>query len=313
MPVPIWKDYIVSFGAVDEADYTIVTGGETIFSGHAVKRPDAANLTVRINDVCADYLAHAVPAVGLLKCTADPMTATFVVKKGGTTVDTVTFEADWSYDYGHTAAHPADPVNGRVSALQTLVASVSGGSAVTAQVLLSGGTTQTLTITGSGGAAQSVSIPLDSIQNVKEVSVGGHSYKVVDACARYALLYVNAYGGWDTLLMDGRPGMEDGYDRHKMLQEYDNATRSNRGTVEYANEVTRRWTLRTGWLRDDEAARMHHVLGSTDVYLYDIPAAALTPVTIAETTCEYKTYKGNGARPVQYAITVELAQEIVRR
>lgn len=310
----IWKDYFVSFGAVDEADYTIQTGGETIYAGHAVRRPDQQQLTVRINDVCADYLAHVVPSVASRTAVNEPSAATFTVKDaGGTTVDSVQFVADWSHDYDHTPSALADPVNGRVSADQAIVLSVLSSGATSATLRYKDGTTGTISVSSAGGPLQVVSIPLGAIANLAAVTVGGKTYTVVPACARYALLYVNAFGGWDTLLMEGREGLADSYDRHTMQQRYDNTQRSARGTVEYVNEVTRSWTLRTGWLTDEQAFRMHHVLGSTHVYLYDIPAGTLTPVVITDQACEYKTYRGNGARLVNYAVTCELAQNIIRR
>lgn len=310
----IWKDYFVSFGAVDEADYTIETGGSTIYAGHAVRRPDQPQLTVRINDVCADYLAHAVPSVTSRIAVNEPSAATFTVKDaGGTTVDSVQFVADWSHDYDHTPSALADPVNGRVSADQAIVLSVLSSGATSATLRYKDGTTGTISVSSAGGPLQVVSIPLGAIANLVAVTVGGKTYTVVPACARYALLYVNAFGGWDTLLMEGRESEADTYERHTMQQRYDNTQRSARGTVEYVNEVTRAWTLRTGWLKDGEAFRMHHVLGSAHVYLYDIPAGTLTPVVITDTACEYKTYRGNGGRLLNYAVNVELAQNIIRR
>jgi hypothetical protein len=314
MPASIWKDYEVSFGSVDEADYTIEAGGAAIYSGHAVRRPDQAQLTVRINDVCADYLLHALPSVSTKVSTAEDSAVTFTVKDGGgSTVDSVQFVADWSYDYDHTPSALSDPVNGRVSAQQALLFSVLGTSGQTVGLAYQGGATASVSVTASGGPVQVISVPLSSYTGLDTVTAGGKTYKVVDECNRYALAYVNAFGGWDTLLMEGRCSLADGYDRHTMLQRYDNAAQSARGRVEYANEVTRRWTLRTGWLTDGQAGRMHHVLGSTHVYLYDISDAVLIPVVITEQDCEYKTYRGNGGQLVNYVIGVELAQEITRR
>ena len=314
MPTPIWKDYEVSFGAIDEADYTIETGGDTIFSGHAVRRPDQAQLTVRINDICADFLAHALPGITTQAAANDPCCATFAVKDGGgTTVDSVEFIADWSYVPGHTVTNLADPVNGRVSANQALVASVASSSAVTVSLRYASGSTGSVTLNNAGGPVQVVSIPLANIANLAAVTVAGKTYEVVPACARYALLYVNAFGGWDTLLMEGRSSEVDNYGRYTMRERYDNSVRSARGTAEYVNEVTRHWTLRTGWLRDAQAFRMHHVLGSVHVWLYDIEEGALLPVIVTDTNCEYKTYRGQGGKLVSYTIDVELAQSMVRR
>lgn len=314
MPASIWKDYEVSFGNVAETDYTIeIPGVGTIFSGHAVRRPGETYLTVVINDVCADYLEHVLPAVTALGCTADPSAVTFSVKDGGgTTVDTVQFVADWSYDYDHSPSALAAPVNGRVSAAQALVASVLTDSDVSV-TLGYASSTSTVTAEAGNGDVQTVAVPLASYTGLKYVTVNGVRYTVVDACARYALLYINAFGGWDTLLMEGRESEADAYDRHTMRQRYDNGTRSARGTVEYVNEVTRRWTVRTGWLRDEQAARMHHVIGSPHVFLYDITDGTLQPVVITDTECQYKTYRGNGGQLTNYAITVELAQDMTRR
>lgn len=304
----------MGFGNVDEADYVIMTGGVTIFSGHAVRRPGQSQLLVRINDICADFLDHALPSVAEEASLSDPCSTTFVVKdSGGNTVDTVEFLADWSYDYAHSVTSLADPVNGRVSSGQALIASVYSSSNVTASLVYAGGSTGTETILSSGGPVQAISLPLDDYMNLERVTVAGKMYTVVPACHRFALLYVNAFGGWDTLLMEGRSGEVDGYARNTMKQRYNNADRSDRGTVEYVNEVTRRWTLRTGWLTDDHAARMHHVLGSVLVYLYDIPGQELLPVVITDQECEYKTYRGQGGQMVGYTVNVELAQEMIRR
>lgn len=314
MPAPIWKDYEVSFGNVAEADYTIWNGEALIFSGHAVRRPDAAQLTVRINDVCADYLAHTLPGISSRAAVNDPCCKTFTVKDGGgSTVGSVEFIADWSYDPDHVATLLAAPVNGRVSAAQTLVASVASSSAVAVVFTYADGTTSSASVTSAGGPVQAVSVPLAGISDLVKVTVGGIVYDVVPGCARYALMYVNAFGGWDTLLMEGRDAKADNYDRHRMEQRYNNSVRSERGLVEYANEVTRRWTLRTGWLRDAQSARMHHLLGSAHVWLYDIEAGDLQPVVVTETECDYKTYRGNGGKLTGYTVTVELAQSMTRR
>jgi len=314
MPAPIWKDYTVSFGNVAEADYTIEAGGVTIYSGHAVRRPDESQLNVRINAVCADYLAHALPSISDQGCTADPCAVTFTVKDdGGNTVDTVQFVADWSYDPFHSVSRLSCPVNGRVSAAQVLVASVLTNSAVSVQLTFRSGGTQTLSVAAAAGDVQAVAVPLAQYADLAGVTVGGNIYEVVPACDRFALLYVNAFGGWDTLLMEGRSGEADAYDRRTMAQRYDNAVRSERGTVEYVNGVSRRWTLRTGWLTDAQAALMHHVLGSPLVYLYDTVDGVLLPVTITDEICEYKTYKGNGARMSNYTVSVELSQNMTRR
>jgi hypothetical protein len=72
-------------------------------------------------------------------------------------------------------------------------------------------------------------------------------------------------------------------------------------------------TMHTSWLPDDESSRMHHLLNSTNVFLGDLVTGQMIPVILTNTTTEYKTYKGNGGRLVNYTINVTIAQERIRR
>ena len=69
--------------------------------------------------------------------------------------------------------------------------------------------------------------------------------------------------------------------------------------------------MHTGLLNDDEASRMHHLLNSTEVYLYNMNSGEMIPVTLNNTQTEYKTHKGNGA--ITYTIEATLAQDRIRR
>ena len=164
-------------------------------------------------------------------------------------------------------------------------------------------------------SAGSGTVVIDPSQwaDVVRVEAGGISYDVVNACARYALYYLNAYGGWDFLLMEFLPSQQDALTRHTIETEYDNRTPQNRGRWNYVNEVVKSYTLRTGWLTDEQAGRMHHLLNSTNVYLYDMVLGQMIPVTIPSNRTEYKTYRTNGARLVNYEVTVEEARNRDRR
>ena len=53
--------------------------------------------------------------------------------------------------------------------------------------------------------------------------------------------------------------------------------------------------------------------GRSIIKLYDITDGTLQPVVITDTECQYKTFRGNGGKLTNYAITVELAQDMTRR
>ena len=58
---------------------------------------------------------------------------------------------------------------------------------------------------------------------------------------------------------------------------------------------------------------MHHLLGSTEMYLYDMQTEQLHPITLDNPQCEYKTYSNNGNQLVRYDIEATLAQNLTRR
>lgn len=339
MAVPIWKDYTLTFTGTT-ARYRIRVGstsGRIIYQGLAVARPDEASCKVRINEICADYISQSLPAFGQSFTTSD-FSMTFVVEWNASGSQwepyTVTFLYDWSYDWSYDAVRDgmSFPIAQVVDGRMLIPVTTPTGAAVTAVLTKADGTTQTVTLQAHGPAdfnddfnddyaifdtaAQPGTAVLDLSQylNVVSVTIGGHTYFVDrSGCHRYALYYVNAYGGWDALLLRGRSVETDGYQRHTAKVDYSNTTPEGRGIVNYVNEVDKRYTLRTGWLSDLGGQRAHHLVGTTLAYLHDLLTDLLLPVNIEDSECVYKSYHGEGNRPVQYEITASVAQERVRR
>ena len=154
---------------------------------------------------------------------------------------------------------------------------------------------------------------LSEWDDVERVVIGNSSFQVVTECAKYALYYVNAHGGWDCFLIEGNTLEADTLKRYTREMVYDNRDIQNRGIQNYVNEITKGFTFHTGWLLGDQGERMHHLINSTDVYLYDIANEQMIPVIIPTTSCEYKTYKNQGNRLVNYTIQVQIAQNRIRR
>ena len=335
---PIWKDRIVTLSpSAAYVDYTIHQGsgsGPVIFSGRAYARPDASAVTTRINDICAAYLAATLPNLGS-RFTPMQVSETFVTKAGGTTKDTITFVNDWSYDPSRvlSASHPlSDPINGELDPRQWLVFSVlSGASSVNVTLHFTDGSSSVVAVPVAmsadfnddfnGDFVQSddpsksgtAVLDLSAFSDLASVTFLGVTLQVrAEACARYAAFYVNAYGGWDSFLLDGYDTQQDQLTRHTIQVEADNTDLSGRGLKDYAVEVSPEWTLRTGLLTDDESGRMHHLLNSAEVYLCDLSTGQFLPVVLTDATAPKQTFKGNGRRPVSYTFTAKLAQERFR-
>lgn len=315
--IPIWKDKVSDL-LMSSAEFRIRTGGETIYSGKSIARPGESSAKVRVNDICADYLVNALPTITDRTFTSFGLQAFSVQKKSGgswSPVESIDFYNDWSYDYGFTGDVLSDPINGKVTADMFILYSKKNISAnISAVYRKNDGTTTTRTTTISPTPDHGTCcFDAGAVSSANRVAISGTYYPIVADCYKFALYYVNAYGGWDQLLVEGNDMETDSLERHIREQEYDNTNIVNRGRVNYVNEVTKSWTLNTGLLNDDEASRMHHLINSPLVYLCDIVSSTFIPVVITTNTCEYKTYKNQGNRMFNYQLGIELAQNRIRR
>ncbi len=342
MAQPIWKDYFADLGSSESVEYRIKAGstsGPVIYRGKAYLRPDANTIKVRINDVCADYMTNRMPDTADRAVTDNLGGSVFYVEKyNGTlwsTATNVEFTYDWSYDYDYDpeVSGMAFPITGRMDERQPLIFSAYDQQTLTAVVRFKDGTSINvylpIEVTAdfnddysndfaislmraytSGTVALSLA-PWQGL--VESVTIGQNTYEVVSSCRKYALYYLNAYGGWDFLLVEGNYKETDNLTRHNMQQQYDNSNPMNRGKRNYLNEIVKNYSLHTGWLLDHESDRMHHLLNSPQVFLLDIPSGRMMPVVLTNTTTEYKRFRTNGNRMVDYEITAELAHDRIRR
>ena len=342
MAVPIWKDYFVTLSTSSSIYYRIQLVGDsttTIYQGKAFKRPGQSDITVRINEVCADYLTHILPNLIHRNFSFLDQPVTFKVQTSSsgsgswTDKDTVAFLNDWSYDYDYDAATMgmSFPINGRMDARMPFIWTGIDQDSIQVDLQMRDGTVIPVWIPAAisddfnndfnNDFAQSVRSPYSgtavfyasSWGDVERVTINGTAFDVVTECGRYALYYVNAYGGWDAFLIEGNDLQADNLTRYTREVEYDNRNITNRGKMNYVNEMVKTYTFHTGWLTGDQASRMHHLLNSPDVYMYDIAREQMIPVILTNNTTEYKTFSNQGNRLVNYTIQAEVAQSMVRR
>lgn len=340
MAIPIWKDKIVDLGTSESVDFCIKLdhpSGEMIYRGKAHRRPGESHINIRVNDICADYLQNTLPTLSQAEFSELSFPLKFYVQRliDGEWVSASSFEFlnDWSYDdsYDVTTMGMSFPVNGRIDARQWVVYTAYEAEEVTATLTFTDGTTSTVIIpiaisddfnadfnndfsrsTRAAGSGTAV-FDLSAWEDVASITINGKVFQIVTDCREWVLYYVNAYGGWDSLLIEGNTTEKDNLTRHSVDMEYDNRDSKNRGRRNYVNEIEKVYTLNTSWMSDGESARMHHLLNSTEVYLGNINTGEMLPVILNNTTTEYKTYKGNGGRLVNYTIEATIAHDRIRR
>ena len=150
---------------------------------------------------------------------------------------------------------------------------------------------------------------LDCDAGINAIGINNDMFQYQVSKGDYVLYYSNAYGGWDSLLLTGTAKKTDEiehltYKRHPRR-------RSQFSKINYQNNVTPTWNLKTGITIDGN--KMFHLLESTMVYLHNLETNEIIPVVITNSQCEYLTYRNNGKRPYFYTITVEESNTKLRK
>lgn len=326
----IWKDYYFTIAAAS-AEYRVHlnnSSGAVIYQGKAYARPGESSVKIKINDIVADYIRQSLPVIGQT-FVPSAFSMTFylehLVSETWTSDGTVTFDWDWSQDPNFVAATDgySFPVLKTVNAFQYLPVTVTTAS-TTATIKHTNGTSESVTVTSRTPSSFNTDLGTDynifeqsplgaavldlsQYSDVESVTIGGKTFKVVD-CHELALYYVNEYGGWDTLLLEGRSMRSSSYERFTSRHDYDNTNVRARGERNYINVETRSITLRTGWIDDEGSARIHNLIGSTMVYLHDFTQDTIIPIVIDDTEVAQKTIASEGGI-VTYDIIAHIARE----
>lgn len=330
MPVlPIWRDEPITVSTNESyLDYRILKwNGQVIYTGRAFRLPDATNITIVVNEVCAPHVRMTgAPTDSYSQGRMGSSFVLDILKEGYGRV-IFNFANDYSYGGPRLVSRSNDPITNRIPRdaslwICTYNKAYNLGSTHEDSVewTFSGqgvpDISQSQTYTAIS-YERKIDMPSDARYNKLAVAHGTDilEYEIVDMCWEYQLIYINAYGAWDTLAVEGASRETDEYARTTFKQAYNttNASVQPRGTVNIQNDYVKKYSFVTGWLSDDQAARMHHLLGSTNVYVYDRVSGMTIPLVLTNSSCEYKTFRNQGAKLVNYTIEAEVAQNFTRR
>lgn len=276
---PIWKDTYYT-ASTNSATYFITLDGNTIYSGKAVKNPDAAGIEINLNKVCRNYLSCNIDTIlsshGTITSETNNLAErTFKLYVNGSNVMDYKFYMDWSYDMDAPTQNLSMPINGHYVPGMLTLNTVRSSSYVT------------------------------SISNI--------NYNKQVKCSPYALYYLNAYGGWDSFLIEGTVKKKNTFTTYQTDKVFKN-TSIEFETNKYVQEIKTSYELNTGWLNDEQSANLSkNLMGSLRVYLHDIQNDIIKPVIITDENVSYQTYQTNGKKLCQYKINITESQSKVRK
>lgn len=337
MAIPIWKDKFCNLGSVASQYFRIQADGATIYQGRAFRAASSGNLYIRINDICADYMAKRVPSVPNSVPATVTFPISFLVQKSTNqanwiTVETVDFNDDWSYDpsYNQATMGFAFPITGRCDLRQRVfqTRASSGTVIVSAKygnttrnithhtATISTGTAFENSLNHAGAAYLMFTCSSHATYNGKtltQFTIGVTTYTITKACPRYCLYYKNPYGGYDHLLLEGAVTIRRSNSRDTFKADYDNGANGREEWV-FQNETTESYDVNTGLLTEDESSRLPYLLDSPDVYICDLEnASVFIPVVIATDSYSYQSVNTNGMKMKNHTFTVNVAQNTYKR
>lgn len=275
---PVYEDTYYTTTA-STLEYQIFRGSDLIFSGRAVRMPSQDSIRINVNKVCQDYLWQNIEFPLSSTQTHTNAAATFYLKNAaGTTLQDYRFIDCYDYDFewtGTTGTTLSDPI--------------------------------------CDVYAEGVKVPTTKVSGSTREIKTTFATPVNTTCAQYALIYVNARGGWDTFVIQGTAKKKDAITQYTMDKAFDNQTREFEA-FRYISEIKTSYELNTHYLTDEQSQKLaKHLIGSNLVYLQDLDSGDIKPVLITDTTANYQTYQTNGKKMAQYKINVVESQSKIRR
>lgn len=334
---PIWKDVYYTKYNTPILDYTIYNEDNIpIYKGKSIATPDSNDVTFNINKVCSNYLSSSLSEdISNRIEYINDYAKFFTIKEkndsvaGEKPIAQYRFYNNYLYDVEKGGIFISEPIRQKNNGYATTV-DIDRRQYMVISAYYKGDGSKEISVieTTAIGGSKIKSIAIDntsqmvrfyrdsSLKNVsyytKNTEDKSFNFNIVNTCYDYCLYYVNAYGGWDSLLIDANVKKVD-----KIESKYYNRAFNNTTTQfekkKFTNVITPQYTLHTGWFNDDEQSRLYHLLESTEVYLHNLITDEILPVNITNNTCEYKTFTNNGRKKFNNTINVEVAQTRIRK
>lgn len=322
--IPVWQNNLIELDSSlgNRVEYTLVDidTNEVIYSGKVNKLPNGDTIGIDVTKIVGNYLKNPFPYITLNTTNVfsiNDYSKTVDIKVGGNIVETVTVYNSWGYKDLPYSNIISDPIRKVADRRQFFVCSVYNPTAIFKNVeyRLTNGT-DSLYKYGISATHKKQTILIDgTLRNYPQynkLKVGNLTYDIIESCAEWCLYYSNAYGGWDSLLINGNSKKTDNISSQYYVQSYNNNTYQFEKT-KYLNVITPKYVLYTDYFNDDEQSRFHHLLESTEVYLHNLNTNEILPVNITNTSCDYTTFTNNGKKKWYNTINVEVAQERIRK
>lgn len=276
-----WEDAIYSNTGTTDLVYNIYgEDQELLYTGRSIARPNAPGVEINISEIVRNYLNSDLPSSAFdgddfnTGNAIEPNSVlSFTLTDGkGNVLEEYSFLNCWDYNTkfsniaGSGLNYPLSiPANGKMTTGMYLFTSVYDKNARKVRTTI--------------------------------------SYPSGDTCSNGAIYYSNSLGGYDTLLLECKIVKKDNIERYTIGNKWHSGTLES-GTRNINSKITESWTISTHLLNDSESEIIaRELIQSNNIYLHIFADNRIVPVSITETTAEYKTRK-NEKKPFYTTITL---------
>lgn len=327
MATPIWKDEVLRWANLKgKTQLSISADGAVVYQCKLTSPPGSNVMSMNINHIVKDYLSSKITFNRNTRIYQQPMfKRTFELSaRTQNGVMEVTRYNDWSYesrqpsDYCESLSSPLSNIVDPRQILFSTIAKVGDGEAGECYLDYCDKGMCLRPLYAIPSPCVTFAYPLKDVSENVKIDIlhdredAAITYQVKKTCADYCLYYLNAYGGYDHLLIKGTVLRTDSFARTEITRDVSNATLLH-GKQCIATEITPKWRLNTDYLTDEQWAKTHHLLGSTHVLLHNLATDEIVPVVITSSTAEFKTYRNQGNKKSFLTIDVEASVKRMRK
>lgn len=285
----VWENTILEINE-DVFNYNVVmstmtngiSNNITVFQGRAYKYPDADTIQIKVNKIFENYLSNSIDEIHTsLKNNYEACKRFFIINNDtNRVIKEYIVLYDWSYKYkwrGNSATL-SKPINNRyASNMYKFNTTVNSVGIVT-----------------------------------NHINIVNNNTNVMNVCNDYALYYLNSYGGWNSYLIEGEVDKVKNINYYT-TEKYVTNLNLDFEQTRYISELQNSYTLKTGFLTNEEATNMvNNLFTSNEVYLHNLKTNEIISVIITDTKVNYKKYTINQELP-QYTINIKESQVQLKR
>lgn len=319
---PAWSDRVLTIAMLKGGylSYQLTDGETTLFNGKAHVIPGTKFAKIPFGSIVRDFVSAKINLI-LEDSVQDEVTYSRVitVKSGGATIAEYLVYNDYSYENVEMSISKplilSRPLSNVVDPRQYLFCTVANLKGEASAVAIKQGAKVYASANVVNCCTFTIPLSAEELLGKRMTTSGVYKtmiYEVRETNADYCLYYLNAYGGYDHLLIRGNSLMSESYTRTEVRKNELNTTlKHNRDII--ATDISRKWQLHTDYLSDEQWALTHHLLGSPHIFLHDLNTGKVTPVIITAHQADWKTYRNQGNRKSNLTIEVEEARTRMRK